>query len=164
MPTTRQTRKPTKAQLKKIEKKILMDDSKAFANMLTGDPKGVVIKLFKYTPPSEETYDTWDNDVELDVYAMLKLEKSQIIDMPYVDGSGRVGKFCVCNSKELAPSMKKNLPRIFHKYQDLVFEVEALFPDEHIESCGFQLKQKVITQRARAKHWSIEEKLDSDDK
>ena len=163
MPTTRQTRKPTKAQLKKIEKSIMMDDSKAFGKMLTDQPITVMVKLFKNTPPSEETYDLWDNDVELDVYGMLNLEKYLVGDMPMTDDSGDVAKMCLCNIKELAPSMKKNLPRIFHKYQDLIFNVEALFVDEQREDCGFYLKRKVITQRARAKHQLIEDQLDSDD-
>ena len=123
-------------------------------NMPADEPIGVIVKLFKYTPPSEKTYDLWDNNVELDVFAMLDLEKCQIIDMPIIDGSGGVGKLCLCNHKDLLPAMDNNLPHIFHKYRDLVFQIEALFQDDHIETSAY---------KARAKHKLIEEQLDSKD-
>ena len=171
MPTTRQTRKPTKAQLKKIEKKILIDDSKALGNMLDKDCI-ISIKCWKNTPKGEYL-DEFDNDKELDVFNMLQLKnRTEIIDLPYKDGSGGGCNLFICMVRDLAPYLKKNLPNIFHKYPDLILWINTPPIDgQELDSVSFQLASSYYVHinearanQARAKHWSIEEKLDSDDK
>ena len=166
MPTTKQSRKPTKAQLKKIENRIMMDSSKAFGKMLDKDCI-ISIKLWKNTPPTEKYLDEFDNDKELDVFNMLQLSLgTEIVSLPYKDGSAGESRLLLCMVKDLAPSLKKNLPNIFHKYPDLILWINAPPIDgEELDSVSFQLASSsyVHINQARAKHQLIEEQLDSDD-
>ena len=125
MPSTRQTKKPTKAQLKKIEKKIVLDGSKALGKMLDEDCM-IGIKLWKNTPPTNKYFDEFDNDQELDVYNMLQLKnRTEIVGLPHKDASRGESMLFICMVRDLAPYLKKNLPNIFHKYPDLVLSISV---------------------------------------